>query len=122
MQARRILYIEDNALVREITCEMLNTGANEVTAVASAEEALEELGRRRFDVIITDISLPAMSGVDFARRILAMDPSAPIIIASAYDWQADFGVVGARIRVLRKPFDAAQIESLIRELHSPAPA
>jgi hypothetical protein len=51
-----------------------------------------------------------------------MDPSAPIIIASAYDWQADFGVVGARIRVLRKPFDAAQIESLIRELHSPAPA
>jgi CheY-like chemotaxis protein len=122
MKARHILYIEDNALVREITCEMLNTDANEVTAVASAEDALAELRGRRFDVIITDISLPAMSGVAFARRILAMDPTAPIIIASAYDWQEDLGVAGARIRVLKKPFDAAQIESLIGELHRPSTA
>jgi CheY-like chemotaxis protein len=119
MPSRRILYVEDNALVREITCEMLNSEVNDVTAVASAEEALAALREQRFDVIITDISLPAMSGVDFARRILAMDPTAPIIIASAYDWQVDMGVSGARVRVLKKPFDATQIEGLIRELHCP---
>ena len=122
MSPRRILYVEDNALVREIICEMLNMEANDVTAVASAEEALVVLREHRFDVIITDISLPAMSGVDFARCVLGMNQTAPIIIASAYDWEVDLGVSGERLRVLKKPFDATQLHGLIRELHHPATA
>src|ERR1700688_4102007 len=66
----RILYVEDNPLVRDVTCEWLSQPAREVLAVSSAEEALGVFKPDAFDVVVTDVSLPAMSGLDMARGIL----------------------------------------------------
>jgi CheY-like chemotaxis protein len=60
-------------------------GACEVTAEASdGEEAIEAWERTRPDVIVLDMRMPGLSGLDVARRILAMDPQQPIVICSAY--------------------------------------
>jgi CheY-like chemotaxis protein len=55
----RVLYVEDNALVRELTCELLATAGREVIACATAEEALGEFAACACDVVITDMNLPA---------------------------------------------------------------
>jgi two-component system cell cycle response regulator CpdR len=112
----QILYVEDNPLVREVTSELLAQDRRQVTALSTAEEALDEFKRRPFDVVITDISLPVMSGLDLARNILTLNPSAPIIIASGYALTAVVQNLGPNVRTIVKPFEADAIDSLIADL------
>ena len=116
--ALKILYVEDNALVREVTAELLAQEQRQIVACADAETALEEFRANAFDVVITDVSLPVMSGIDLARNILALKPRLPIIIASGY--ALDFGLEnwGANVRAIIKPFEAPEIEALISDLVS----
>jgi len=112
----RILYVEDNAIVREITSELLAQDERRIVSCATAEEALQAFAADSFDLVITDVSLPAMSGIELARSILALKPRVPIIIASGYD--LDFAVEkwAANVRSIIKPFEAAEIEALMSEL------
>jgi CheY-like chemotaxis protein len=114
--ALKILYVEDNALVREVTAELLAQEQRQIFVCADAETALAEFRANAFDVVITDVSLPVMSGIDLARNILALKPHLPIIIASGY--ALDFGLEnwGANVRAIIKPFEAPEIEALISDL------
>ncbi|MDX6197416.1 MAG: two-component system, LytTR family, response regulator AlgR [Actinomycetota bacterium] len=65
-------------------------GACEITAEAEdGEQALEAWARDRPDVVVLDMRMPGLSGLDVARRIFAIDPTQPIVICSAYLDQAD---------------------------------
>jgi two-component system, cell cycle response regulator CpdR len=112
----RILYVEDNAIVREITSELLAQDQRQIVSCTTAEEALKAFAANPFDLVITDVSLPAMSGIELARSILALKPRARIILASGYD--LDFAVDNwaANVRSIIKPFEAAEIEALMSEL------
>jgi two-component system cell cycle response regulator CpdR len=112
----RILYVEDNALVREVTAELLVQDGRQIVACADAEEALKQFSEHPFDIVITDVSLPFMSGIDLTRTILRIKPHLPIIIASGYS--LDFGLEnwGANVRAIIKPFEGPEIEVLISEL------
>jgi CheY-like chemotaxis protein len=111
----RILYVEDNPIVREVTSELLAQSQREIVALATAEEALHEFKERPYDVVITDVSLPVMSGLDLARNILDLNPDASIIIASGYAL-APLETMGPKVRTIVKPFEASQIDSLITDL------
>jgi two-component system, cell cycle response regulator CpdR len=112
----RILYVEDNALVREVTSELLAQDEREVVARASAEEALDAFRENSFDVVITDVSLPLMSGLDLARNLLAIRPNVPIILASGYALNSVVQNLGPNVRTIVKPFEAREIDSLITDL------
>jgi len=112
----RILYVEDNPLVREITCELLAQPTREILAIASAEEALGLFKPDAFDVVVTDVSLPAMSGLEMARRILQLAPAMSIIIATGYRLHVDVESLGPHVRVIEKPFDAPAFDGLLDEL------
>ena len=117
--ALKILYVEDNALVREVTAELLAQEQRQIVACADAEAALKEFRESAFDVVITDVSLPVMSGIDLARNLLALEPELPIIIASGYS--LDFGLQnwGTNVRAIIKPFEAPDIEAIISDLVQP---
>jgi CheY-like chemotaxis protein len=112
----RILYVEDNSIVREVTAELLAQDERHIVALATAEEALNEFNNCPFDVVITDVSLPVMSGLDLARNILILKPQAPIIIASGYPLTTVLHKMGPNVRTIVKPFDASEIDSLIMDL------
>jgi CheY-like chemotaxis protein len=112
----RILYIEDNALVREITCELLASDDREVLALGSAEEAIVAYRDRQYDLVITDVNLPAMSGMDFVRQILKDAPGARVIITSGYSLRIDLASLGPHVRAIMKPFDSPEIEALLSSL------
>lgn len=114
--ALRVLYVEDDPLVREITTELLSQAQRHIVAVGSAEEALREFQADAYDVVITDVSLPAMSGLDLAKRLLDLAPQAPIIVASGYILDLSPRVWGPRVRTVLKPFDPSTIDALILEL------
>ena len=112
----RILYVEDHAIVREVTSELLARDQRQIVACATAEEALKEFEEGPFDVVITDVSLPVMSGIELARSILKLKPRMPIIIASGYD--LDFGIEnwGTNVCSIIKPFEGLEIEALMSKL------
>ena len=112
----RILYVEDNPLVREVTSELLVRDERHIVALSTAEEALREFQNQPFDMVITDVSLPAMSGLDLARKLLDIQPGVPIIVASGYLLDLNVLKLGPGVRAIVKPFDAAEIDALILEM------
>jgi len=112
----RILYVEDNDIVREVTSELLAADERQIVACATAEEALEKFAAEPFDLVITDVSLPVMSGMDLARSLLKLKPHLPIILASGYD--LDFAVENwaGNVRSIIKPFEALEIEAIMSQL------
>jgi two-component system, cell cycle response regulator CpdR len=114
--ALQILYVEDNDLVREVTAELLAQDDREVVAVTTAEDALQAFRGRPFDLVITDVSLPVMSGLDLARTLIGLKSGVPIIIASGYASTSVGERLGPNVRTIVKPFDAVQIDALIADL------
>lgn len=112
----RILYVEDNDIVREVTSELLAQDQRQIVACATAEEALKTFTAEPFDLVITDVSLPVMSGMDLARSLLKLKPHLPIILASGYD--LDFAVENwaGNVRSIIKPFEALEIEAIMSQL------
>ena len=68
-----VMVIEDNEINRKVMQSLLEKDSHKVTVFASAEEALEQLEALRPDIIFTDINLLGMSGLEFTRRVRAMD-------------------------------------------------
>jgi DNA-binding response OmpR family regulator len=82
----RVLLLEDDPDVRLMLTIALRTEGYDVTSVATADEALENLSRRRHDLILTDYWLPRKDGLQFlqeaqSRGLLA---NAPVILCSAF--------------------------------------
>jgi two-component system, cell cycle response regulator CpdR len=112
----RILYVEDNALVREVTSELLAQDSRKIVALGSAEEALEAFRSDHYDLLITDVSLPVMSGMDLARTLLRDHPTLPIIIASGYSLDLGAERWAQNVRSIIKPFESDEIDALIAEV------
>ena len=123
----RVLVAESDDRARRFLQQALELGDHEVTVVASGGDAIDELGRRAFDLLITDQQLPVVSGVDviaFAHRlepdlcclILAGPTDADVTIAAM-----EAGAVGvipkpARVRqVLLHVLRAAERRELARQ-------
>src|SRR5690348_9317802 len=75
----RLLLVEDDDSLRVVLTRKLVHGF-EVTAVADGPSAADLLVRRRFDVVLSDIGLPRMSGVDLLRLVRTYDLDVPVIL------------------------------------------
>ena len=84
MPKERVLVVDDESSVRNIVCAVLNHGGYEVTAVESAEHAIERLGRDAdYDLVLSDIMMPGTDGLCLLDRITADFPSTPVVLITA---------------------------------------
>ncbi|KQY80201.1 response regulator [Pelomonas sp. Root1444] len=116
MPALRALFVEDNVDLREQIAWLLEEQGLQVQTCATAEEALAAYAPARFDLVVTDVSLPAMSGVDLARIILAREPEAWVVFSSGYPMGDDLRSFGPNVRALLKPFELSDVERLTDEV------
>ena len=108
----RILFVEDDPTLRMLTGEVMMELGHEVVASETAEEALEILERQSFDVLLTDVGLAGMSGIDLAREAGTRLPRLSLVIASGYPVNAsDVGL--DRLRTMLKPYDIHQVRELL---------
>jgi DNA-binding NtrC family response regulator len=110
-----VLVIEDMPIMRDMLCDMLCE--RWCVGVRSAEEGLELLGRQTFDLLITDIKLPGMSGIDLLRFLKSALPMLPVIVITGGHEElreADFLDMGA-IAYLEKPFTVDEFERAVGE-------
>ena len=113
----RILVVEDNPDLCQLVCELLDSFGHATTAVGSAEQALRCIAAAEFDVLLTDVRLPGMSGIDLARSLVAQKPDVQVIFASGYG-AALTANVGFPAHSLAKPYDIDQLHALLESLRT----
>jgi signal transduction histidine kinase/ActR/RegA family two-component response regulator len=121
-RSARILLVDDDQDVRTVAAAMVEELGYRVEAAESGEQALAMLGRQGFDLLITDVAMPGMNGVELARRARAIAPEMPVLFASGY---ADVETFGAELRteaLLKKPYRVADLGTRIGRMLEPAAA
>lgn len=113
---QHILYVEDNQPLRQMICSLLQTPGRVVVAVGSAEEALTVLEAQRFHVLITDVGLPTLSGIELARRAHDAVPRLWVIVSSGYEWTIGLEALAPRVAWMKKPFDIDRLEALLARI------
>ena len=127
-EARNILLAEDNELNRRFAVKFLRMRGYEVTAVSNGREVLEALAKDRFDLVLMDISMPEMDGLEATMAVRAhdgsaFDPGIPIIAVTAHAVKGDeerFLATGMNA-YLAKPLDLEQFEQVVRGVAASVP-
>ena len=118
----RVLLVDDDPLVLAALGRSLLRAGCRVTAVSTPEEALALLRGRPddYDVLLTDLSMPGMTGLELARAALVRNAALPIIAITGYlDPSSDEELRGSGVReVLTKPFSDAELVGAVRR-HEP---
>lgn len=80
----KILLVDDDPLVLSGFVEVLSRDSYDVTAVASGQEAIDILRDKEFDVVLTDMVMPRVSGLDVLRAALSQQPESIVIVVTGY--------------------------------------
>jgi DNA-binding response OmpR family regulator len=87
----------------------------EVVSADTGEKALSLLGAQAFDLLITDVAMPGMNGVELGRRARQAAPDMPILFASGYADLHNFGADLDSESLMRKPFRLAEVAARIHQ-------
>jgi len=103
----RVLLVEDNPQVRDFAEGLLLDLGCKVVPADSAQAALKLLEAEPIDLVLSDVVMPGMSGVELARRMLESHPDVPVLLATGYS--DEIVKRGSEFEVLAKPFGAADL-------------
>jgi DNA-binding NtrC family response regulator len=110
-----VLVVDDEEIMREVLETLLSADGYRVDLAKTGEEGLEAYGRRAYDVVLLDVSMPGIGGLRALEEFLKMDPEAVIVMITAYAtfdtaiaaWER--GAFGC----IRKPFQNEQITATV---------
>ena len=118
MAAEKILIVDDEEGMRRLLDRLLSREGYETTTVGSGEEALRQMRADTFDLVVTDIKMPEMDGLQLLEEIKAYNPSLPVIVITAY------GTVENAVQALRagaydyitKPFESDELRLTVAQV------
>jgi len=120
---RRILVVDDDRGLRHVLSELLQEAGHTLATAGDGPEALEMLGNGSgFDLVLLDVGLPSMSGLDVLARIRNMESPPLVIVMTADDTSATLleAVRRQAYRYIRKPFPPSTIVDVVSEAGTPA--
>ncbi len=115
---QKVLAVDDSEPMRKMVEIVLRAGGYEVEFAADGAEGLEVFGRSAVDLVITDINMPVMDGIEFITRLRAINTEIPILALTTESEEVmrkrgrEAGANGWVV----KPFKPVQFLGLIREL------
>lgn len=83
-----VLYVEDEDVARMAVGAFLKRQVSQLVTASNGEEGLRQYKEHRPAVVVTDLEMPVMNGMEMIRRIRSVDSDVPIIITTAYDDEA----------------------------------
>ena len=110
-----ILVVDDDEVIRDTLCELLSLEYSCQTA-DTAEDALAKLKAQSFDVVLTDISMPGLSGMELLSRVLQLYPGTAVIMVSGLSdqEQAQSLLSQGAFDYLLKPFRLEIVEESVK--------
>jgi DNA-binding NtrC family response regulator len=118
MSGTKILIVDDELIMRESLKGWLERDGHTVAAAGSGEEALETLKRTRFDILLVDIKMEGIGGLEVLKRVKEDDPDVAVVMITA------FGSISTAIEAMKngaydyllKPFDPSALGVLIEKI------
>jgi two-component system, response regulator, stage 0 sporulation protein F len=113
---KRILVVDDDEAIRTLLKEELEEEGYEIIVASNARDALKLVEQEALDLVVLDIRMPGMDGLEALPRVLGLKPSLPVILNTAYaqykesfmSWAADAYVV--------KSSDLGELKDKVKEL------
>ncbi len=120
----RILVIDDHAQARQSMADTLRHAGHRVETCSGAAEALRWLAKESVDVVVTDLKMPGMDGLEFLRQLQQMGHEAQVVVVTAH------GTIATAVEAMRrgaadyieKPFTAGQLEAVVARALATGPA
>lgn len=112
----KILVVDDEQSLREVLSIMLKRAGYAVTSVSDGEEAIEQLQKEIFDLVITDLRMPNVDGMEVLRAVKSASPETVVLIITAFA-TADSAVEAMKqgaYDYLTKPFQVDEVQLIIR--------
>lgn len=118
MRKAELLIIDDEQSIAEALALILDDAGYQTVSARTGREGIEEAARRKFDVTITDLRLPDMSGLDVLNAIRRVDGNNRVIVMTAHGTPEMVSELKARgaVEVLKKPFLPSEIIALIEHI------
>ena len=115
MSLGRVMVVDDELEVRQVLCEFLEARGYQVQPVESGTQALAVLDGFKPDVVLLDVSMPEMDGVETLKRIVSLHPTLPVIMVTA---NADIVVTSQLLALgaadyIPKPFDLEYLDQAV---------
>ncbi|MEW6660737.1 MAG: response regulator [Thermodesulfobacteriota bacterium] len=118
MSSKPILIVDDEKNIRLALSMSLEKLELPVETAASGEEALEKLAQESYELMLLDLRMPGLDGMEVLRRVSQQLPDLKVIIITAYgsiDLAVEAMKLGA-VDFLQKPFDAGQVREVVRRI------
>ena len=115
VSAARILVVDDELAVVELLVSLLKEEGYEVSSAVTSDEGLKLFTLSRPDLVLLDIALPGMSGIEMFRRIRSIDPTARVVMVSgvADPVRAREALELGALAYIDKPFDFAYLKRVV---------
>ena len=111
LKQQTVLLVEDDEIARESWAVILGRLAGRVIEAANGQEALEVFKTARPDLVITDLEMPVMGGMELIDRLKDAYPDLPIIVATAFD--DEFHQTPRADAVLVKPIEKQRLKEVL---------
>ena len=121
MDKRRILVVDDDEAVRSVTFEMLKRLGFEVTTADSGASALEQATHQSFDLVLLDLAMPNMSGVEVFSSLKKIKPESRVIFMTGYSKDEFSDLLTDNedtTSVLSKPFPMQELKVSVESMLS----
>jgi DNA-binding NtrC family response regulator len=118
MKKNRILVVDDDHAMRLALSESLESCGYDIVAAENGREALELFKKGKFDLVVTDMKMPGMTGIEVLRGVKELSPDIPVILITAY------GTVGTAVEAMKegasefimKPFSLDDLEAAAKHV------
>lgn len=115
----KILYVEDDSSIRENLTRFLERRFNTVVTAENGKLGLDQFKSEKPDIVITDIRMPEMDGLEMSKAIREINPAVPILITTAYyemPYIRKAIVLGiGRYRIIQKPINKEDLIDALQE-------
>jgi CheY-like chemotaxis protein len=114
----KILIVDDNPNMSSLLAEMLEVFDYESVRAADGLEAIEKIEQNNISLVITDMRMPKMSGLDLLQKIKEKKPGLPVVVISGYalDDEGSNLLSNMADGFLNKPFKMSDIEQLLKQV------
>jgi DNA-binding response OmpR family regulator len=112
----KLLVADDEKNLRALYQLELEDEGYDVETAANANEVLEKLDQKDYDVIVLDIQMPGMSGIDLLQKIMARDKRQPVILNTAYPSHRDNFMTWPADAYIVKSADTSELKLAIRKV------
>ena len=113
---KRILLVDDEENIQIVYREEFEDDGYEVISAMNGIKGLEKFSANRPDIVILDIQMPEMNGIEVLRKMKMLDPSVPVILSSAYqEFKRDLGCWASDAYIV-KSGDISELKNAVGKL------